>query len=174
MSRIPPSIAFWMLCAAVQESGRALQILNEETGNEDGTLDVWCNGERVQRHYIRANLCVAFIPTDTLIIKYVDFWPAGPGAWGGSWHAFKFELDTNQIQTLIRRKRLRPKKRRGPKAKWREKLIPQVMRSKEAQRLEEIDDLYALVVRKAGEKGFILPQRKQTILKEIQNHRMRN
>jgi hypothetical protein len=142
-----------MLVAVVQAPGRALQILNEETGDEDGVLDVWCNGNPVPRDYIRQNLCVAFIPTDTLIIKYVDFWPAGPGCWGP---AFKFELDTNQVRKLIRRKRLRPKRRRGPRAEYREKLIPQVMRQK------------------AGEKGFTLPKRKQTILKEIQKHRARN
>ena len=173
MSRVPPSIAFWMLCAAVQASGTALQILNKETSDEDGALDVWCNDKLVARHYIRANLCVAFVFNT---FGYVNFWPAGPGTWGNNppWHAFKFELDADQVRKLIRRKRLRPKKRRGPRAKWREKLIPQVMRSREAKRLETNEDLFALVVRKAGERGFTLPKDKRPILKEIQKHRARN
>jgi hypothetical protein len=174
VKRIGLLVGFWMLCAAVQAPGRALEILDEETSRDSGALDLYCNGNKLARRYIRKHLRLDLAPPGLARILYhVGFFPAGPLGWQEPWNAYRFELVADQMRRLIRRKRLRPKQRPGPKAEYR-KLISQAMRSREAQRLQHIEDLLAYVERKAGEKGITLPKRKQTIIAEIQKRHVRN
>jgi hypothetical protein len=163
---IPFLVGFWMLCAAVRSPGRALEILEEETGSEDGALEMWCNGKKLSRLYIRNNLRFGFISAG-LIVGYAGVLPAR--AWAEPYGKYRYELDFDQMRRLIKRKKLKPKKRPGPKAKWR-KSIPQVMRSREYQRLETDKERVALIRRRVAE----LPKQDRTIRLAIQRGPVRN
>ena len=172
MRRISVLDGFWMICAAVQVPGRALEILDKETSSEDGALDLYLNGKKLPRHRIRKQLLLDSIPPGLArIVGHVGFLPAaGLLGWAQPWDAHKFELDEDQARKLIRRKKLKPKQRRGPKALYRTKLIPQVRRSREYQRLETDKERVALIRRKVAE----LPKQDRTIRLAIQRDPVRN
>jgi hypothetical protein len=115
-----------MLCAA----GRAQQIIDEETSREGGALNLWLNGRKMERYDIRKGLSLVRIPPDwprpsyavrvvhgvevTLPpdferrrarkhdggISVVTFLPIR-GAWEKPLYEYKFELDAEQVRTLV-------------------------------------------------------------------------
>ena len=54
--RVPFDAGFQMLLAAGLTPDAAIDALDDETKRTDGKLDLWCNGNRLPRHYIRQSL----------------------------------------------------------------------------------------------------------------------
>ena len=168
--RVSVSVGVFLLAGGAGLTGLdAIEALNDELERNRGTLQLWMDGIVVPRSLFRQSMRISRY-------AHTPYFAAIVLPRHGAWQTYpRFELDLEQITKLIAKlKKLRPKKRPGPRAEYRDKLIPQVMRSREAQRLETDDDLLALVIRKAREKGFTLPKDKRPILAEIQKHRVRN
>jgi hypothetical protein len=78
---------------------------------ERGTLDLWCNGQKMERYNIRRRLRLG-----KLTICVVTFLPVGPLGWEKPLDAYRFELDADQVAALIAKL---TKSKRKPKSRGR-------------------------------------------------------
>ena len=92
--------------------GRAQQLLDEETSRDDGALDLWLNGQKLERYYIRKRLSLEKFPNR--IISFVTFLPADHVGWEKPLSAYRFELNSDQVEALIARLQVNPKRRGRP------------------------------------------------------------
>jgi hypothetical protein len=94
MPRVPLDVGLQMLVAVGLEPDTAIAVLDDETKRTDGKLDLWCNGNRLQRLYVRQHL---HFSRDG---KSVRINPVGIG-WKKPPAAYVFELDAAQIKAVI-------------------------------------------------------------------------
>jgi hypothetical protein len=111
--RIPFDAGFQMLLATGLTPDAAIDALDDETKRTAGKLDLWCNGNKLPRHYIRQSLRIVLDRARGT----AKIHPAGPLGWQQRIESYVFELDDEQMKTLIAKISKRstpPKKRERP------------------------------------------------------------
>lgn len=94
MSRIPVSIAFWLLTRAGWSPPAAIELLNDEIERERGALHLWRDGVRVTASHFRRHMSIGrspYPPHSVAMVVPKVAWRTKP----------VFELDTDQIEAVI-------------------------------------------------------------------------